>query len=138
MEKYRHSGHQQHPDRGRPEWPQRDPRRSRYRYRTHVERILELNRPLRLVPLLSPHHKPVRGSRKTIHQVCADLGSGRTEILRRMRAIAAQEIELARRQFLLARQNSTIGFEASNHYFYTPLDLVEKVLNCRDIIARIT
>lgn len=63
-------------------------------------------------------------------------GSGRTEILKRMRAIAAQEIELARRQFLLARQNSTIGFEASNHYYYTPLDLVEKVLNCRDIIAR--
>ena len=63
-------------------------------------------------------------------------GSGRTEILKRMRAIAAQEIELARRQFLLARQNSTIGFEASNHYYYTPPRLVEKVLNCRDIIAR--
>jgi hypothetical protein len=62
-------------------------------------------------------------------------GSARTEILKRMRAIAAQEIELAQRQFLLARRNSTIGFEASNHYYFTPLDLVEKVLNCRDIIA---
>ena len=63
-------------------------------------------------------------------------GSGRTHILKRMRAIAAQEIELARRLFLLARRNSTIGYEASNHYYFTPLDLVEKVLNCRDIIAR--
>jgi hypothetical protein len=62
--------------------------------------------------------------------------SGRAQILKRMRAIAALEIELARRLFLLARRNSTIGFEASNHYYYTPLDLVEKVLNCRDIIAR--
>jgi hypothetical protein len=62
--------------------------------------------------------------------------SGRAQILKRMRALAALEIELARRLFLLARRNSTIGFEASNHYYYTPLDLVEKVLNCRDIIAR--
>jgi len=53
-----------------------------------------------------------------------------------MRTIAEQEIELARQQFLLARRNSTIGFEASNHYYFTPLDLVEKVLNCRDIMAR--
>jgi hypothetical protein len=63
-------------------------------------------------------------------------GSGRAEILKRMRTIAEQEIELARQQFLLARRNSTIGFEASNHYYFTPLDLVEKVLNCRDIMAR--
>ena len=31
-------------------------------------------------------------------------------------------------------QESAIAFEASNHYYYRPLDLVEKVLNCHDII----
>lgn len=61
----------------------------------------------------------------------------RSGILRRMRVIAEQELELARQQFSVARRNSTIGFEASNHYFFTPLDLVEKVLNCREVISRL-
>jgi hypothetical protein len=51
----------------------------------------------------------------------------------RMRAIAGEEIELAKRQFALARRHSAIAYEASNHYYYTPLDLVEKILNCRMI-----
>ncbi len=64
-------------------------------------------------------------------------GSERAATIARMKAIAADEIELARRQFPVARSNSTIAFEASNHYYYTPLDLVEKVLNCRDVIAQL-
>jgi hypothetical protein len=55
----------------------------------------------------------------------------------RMRAIAAQEIELARRQFDLARHHSVIAYEASNHYYYTPLDLVEKTLQCRYVIREL-
>jgi hypothetical protein len=53
----------------------------------------------------------------------------------RMRAILKQEIDLARRQYRCARLNSTIAYEASNHYYYTPLDLVEKILNCRQLLA---
>ena len=26
-----------------------------------------------------------------------------------------------------------VGYEAANHYFYVPLDLVEKVINCEHI-----
>jgi hypothetical protein len=37
----------------------------------------------------------------------------------------------------LARQDSRLGFEASNHYFYRPLDLVEKVIACEDVKARL-
>ena len=44
--------------------------------------------------------------------------------------LLADESQLARELFLLARDDSRIGFEASNHYFYVPLDLVEKVINC--------
>jgi Glycosyl hydrolase family 20, domain 2 len=55
----------------------------------------------------------------------------------RMRAIAAQEIELARRQFEFARDNSVVAYEASNHYYYTPLDLVEKTLQCRHVIRQL-
>lgn len=41
-----------------------------------------------------------------------------------------REIALARRLYALARADSRIGFEAANHYFYRPLDLVEKVVSC--------
>ena len=54
--------------------------------------------------------------------------------IRDMRTIAQDEIEIARRLFVLTREDSRIGYEASNHYFYLPLDLVEKVLNCRQIL----
>jgi hypothetical protein len=46
------------------------------------------------------------------------------------------EITLARELFSLARQDSRIGFEPSCHYFYLPLDLVEKVVNCRWLLKQ--
>jgi hypothetical protein len=51
-----------------------------------------------------------------------------------IKEIAADEIENARRLFTLAREDPRIGFEASNHYYYLPLDLVEKVINCEYIL----
>ncbi|MCE5266861.1 MAG: hypothetical protein LLG00_03130 [Planctomycetaceae bacterium] len=54
------------------------------------------------------------------------------EIHRRLQS----EIVLARRLYTLSREDSRIGFEPSNHYFYLPGDLVEKVLNCRDLLER--
>ncbi len=41
------------------------------------------------------------------------------------------EIALTRQLWTLVREDSRIGFEPSCHYFYLPLDLVEKVVNCR-------
>ncbi|MHC4797329.1 MAG: hypothetical protein ACYTF1_11865 [Planctomycetota bacterium] len=41
------------------------------------------------------------------------------------------EIDAAVRLFKLTRQDARIGFEATNHYYYYPLDLVEKTINCR-------
>jgi hypothetical protein len=34
-------------------------------------------------------------------------------------------------------KDSRLGFEASNQYAYVPLDLVEKVLNCRELLDRL-
>jgi hypothetical protein len=34
----------------------------------------------------------------------------------------------------LARQHAVIAFEASNHYYYRPLDLIEKVINCQYLL----
>ncbi len=51
-----------------------------------------------------------------------------------IKRIAADEIQNAKRLFTLVCQDSRIGFEASNHYYYLPLDLVEKVVNCEHVL----
>jgi hypothetical protein len=51
----------------------------------------------------------------------------RAEIKRLLEA----EIALAREHYTLVQQDSRIGFEPSCQYFFLPLDLVEKVINCR-------
>ncbi len=53
-----------------------------------------------------------------------------------LESILHQEIILAKRMYALQCRDSRLGFEASNHYFYTPADLIEKVLNCRDLLDR--
>jgi hypothetical protein len=45
-----------------------------------------------------------------------------------------QEMAAARELFSLARRDSRVGFEASNHYYYLPQDLVEKVINCQHLL----
>jgi hypothetical protein len=47
-----------------------------------------------------------------------------------IKKIAAGEIQDAQQLFTLVCRDARIGFEASNHYYYLPLDLVEKVVNC--------
>lgn len=44
--------------------------------------------------------------------------------------ILKSERALALRLHAIQSRDSRIGYEASNHYFYVPLDLAEKVLNC--------
>lgn len=60
---------------------------------------------------------------------------------RRLRDDAARllesEISLARQLYTLTREDSRIGFEPSCQYFYLPLDLVEKVINCRWMLTRL-
>jgi hypothetical protein len=54
----------------------------------------------------------------------------RAEIVAELKAIAADEIRLARELYGYATRDARLGFEASSHYFYLPLDLVEKVIQC--------
>ena len=37
---------------------------------------------------------------------------------------------LALRLWAIQRRDPRIGYEATNHYFYVPMDLAEKVLEC--------
>jgi hypothetical protein len=50
---------------------------------------------------------------------------------------ARAELAAARELFELARRDSRVGFEASNHYYYVPQDLIEKVINCQDVLDRL-
>lgn len=66
-----------------------------------------------------------------------EAGDGdRAVLLQELEAVLRAEIELARRLLILQRQDSRLGFEASNHYFYVPQDLAEKIVNCRDLLDR--
>ncbi len=57
--------------------------------------------------------------------------SERKQLAAEMKQIVDDEARLALELFPLARADSRIGYEASNHYYYLPVDLMEKVLNCR-------
>ena len=46
------------------------------------------------------------------------------------------EVALAVRLRAIQARDSRIGFEATNQYYYVPVDLGEKVLNCRDLLDR--
>ncbi|HEV8604518.1 MAG TPA: hypothetical protein VGQ99_04085, partial [Tepidisphaeraceae bacterium] len=63
-----------------------------------------------------------------------DSGAGAEQVAK-MRKLMRDEAELAKELFVLTREDSRIGFEASNQYYYLPQDLMEKVINC-DYIAR--
>ena len=58
----------------------------------------------------------------------------RQQTIHQLRAVVEDEIRIARQLFTLARIDSRIGFEASNQYYYLPLDLVEKVIDCEDVL----
>jgi hypothetical protein len=60
--------------------------------------------------------------------------AGNLELERRY---ANAEARLALRLHALQSSDCRLGFEASNQYFYTPLDLVEKVINCRWVAAQL-
>ena len=47
------------------------------------------------------------------------------------------EARAAGELFRLAREDSCLGYEAANQYFYLPIDLMEKVVNCRWVADRL-
>ena len=55
-------------------------------------------------------------------------------LLAELEAVVRDELKLAKRLFEIQSRDSRIGFEAANHYYYVPMDLLEKVLNCRHLL----
>jgi len=48
-----------------------------------------------------------------------------------------EEAALALREAAIMLRNPTIGFEATNHYYFTVTDLYEKVLNCQALLGKL-
>ncbi|MFQ6131604.1 MAG: hypothetical protein ACE5R4_06175 [Armatimonadota bacterium] len=61
-----------------------------------------------------------------------EAGPQRRELERLLR----DEIAIARELYVIQARDSRIGYEASNHYYYVPLDLVEKIVNCDYLLRR--
>ena len=61
----------------------------------------------------------------------------RTADSKAQRRFIDAETRLATRLHALQSRDARLGFESSNQYFYTPHDLVEKVINCRWLAARL-
>ena len=61
----------------------------------------------------------------------------RTSLQDELKRLLKSEIASARELYTLVQEDSRIGFEPSCQYFYLPLDLVEKVVNCRWMLEKI-
>jgi len=59
------------------------------------------------------------------------LENGSSEARETLLAILAAERAVVKRTIALRRADSRIGYEASNHYYYSLQDLAEKLLNLR-------
>jgi len=53
-----------------------------------------------------------------------------------MVSLAANELEITKKMLSLMNKNASIGYEASNHYYFSKGQIVEKILNCNYIIEK--
>jgi len=54
-----------------------------------------------------------------------------------MRDSAQAELDVAKRMLPLVHSDSRIGYESSNHYFYIPQDLMEKIIGCHYVLSQL-
>ncbi|MBP7950939.1 MAG: hypothetical protein KA004_14905 [Verrucomicrobiales bacterium] len=111
---------------------------------TPLDRRAEVAADLRFARAAGIHFEAVANQAAFVHARDTLVKSGvslpveerrrlRQELKRRLES----EIALARQLFPLVQQDAHIGFEPSCQYFYLPLDLVEKVINCRWLLEHL-
>lgn len=55
---------------------------------------------------------------------------------RRCAEVAKSELEITELMLSLMNENASIGFEAANHYYFSKMQLAEKIVNCHYIIKK--
>lgn len=63
--------------------------------------------------------------------------AAKADLVAELTRLAQAEAQLAVALCGLQARDSRLGFEASNQYYYVPLDLAEKVLNCRWLVTEL-
>lgn len=61
----------------------------------------------------------------------------RLKLKQKIKTVLNNEIKLSTKLYEISCQDSRIGFEASNQYFYVPQDLMEKVINCEFVMKQL-
>lgn len=69
--------------------------------------------------------------RDRLRELGDSVGGEAERLLTAILEILQEETEVAKGLLRVARSDSRIGYEASNHYYYTRQNLREKVLNCQ-------
>lgn len=60
----------------------------------------------------------------------------RSDLRKKILALLDAEIETAMLMYSVMIHNSTIGYEAANHYFFNKYSIMEKILNCEYLKTR--
>src|SRR5213075_3234317 len=92
-----------------------------------AERVVEARKDLGVARAAQIHFQSVANQVRFVLARDSAAGEERTA---KMKKILADEKDLAVKLFALTREDSRIGFEASNQYYYLPQDLMQKVINC--------
>lgn len=100
--------------------------------RAPAQKAAEAEREVGVAFAAAIHFRSVANQVRFILARDSAAGAERTQ---KMRKILQDERRNAVSLFELTREDSRIGFEASNQYYYLPQDLMEKVINC-DYIER--
>jgi hypothetical protein len=106
----------------------------------HSDFFRRLEDEVRIAEAAAIHFRSVANQARFVRDrdalVAATTPEERERLRRELRETLEDEIALARRLLILQKEDSRLGFEASNQYYYVSLDLAEKVLNCRDLLDR--
>mgnify|MGYP002629738910 CR=1 FL=1 len=87
-----------------------------------------LQKELQVMQAAALHYLSVTNQARYVH--ARDAGQGDLE------KYILEGLSLAKDLHAIQTRDSRMGYESSNHYFYVPLDLVEKVINCDYLLKR--
>jgi hypothetical protein len=67
----------------------------------------------------------------TLRNICLDTAdeTEKEKLRTKLKTILADELRIAKEMYPLAKSDSRIGYESSNHYFYIPIDIAEKIIS---------
>ena len=66
-----------------------------------------------------------------------DKAERRKALIISMKRAAQAELQTAKDFYPYVKADSSIGYESSNHYFYIPEDIEEKIINCKYILDQL-